>query len=550
MEDPAAKLVEELRSLLDEVTILSISSDYDLTNPQEFIAAREVLLAISKDVVAEEATGFNPSGLGVDDVVDINAANSGIDVETTNVAESDVKSNSGLTTTTESSQSLSLGSTASSKTSTLETPILFHVSVFDGLSGDEKENQLSQMFKSLKPIDIKLTLKRLKGDASLAIDELLNLQWLEETGQRLKGIDGFYVPDGGTASSKKKKGKKKKRPATEPSSPGPNSPSLAQPKEFISEEHNENITFLSERLQQPKQDVTDIYSKHNASLGATIVEVIDNYIALGLQSSDAEELVDIKETADKYSWVPYEYISGIFDTCHIRQYALDLIDVLGDYFEKPAYLKYDISYSTIVSKPEPFDVSNGNVAVSQAQAASKPIARQLSTSTARKHVVSRSGSLYSASTSSTELATARDHAYMSAASAYRKGRSNPLFKQANAYYVERGRELASNHRQAISAEAEYMVDQKSTKTMIDLHGVTVQDGVDIAKDRVSRWWDSLGEDRARKAKEGFTVVTGIGRHSSDGRSPLRINVFKALVADGWKIEVLTGSYLVTGRRRS
>ncbi|EMR67853.1 putative smr domain-containing protein [Eutypa lata UCREL1] len=418
MEDPAAKLVEELRSLLDEVTILSISSDYDLTNPQEFIAAREVLLAISKNVVAEEATGFNPSGLGVDDVVDINAANSGIDVETTNVAESDVKSNSGLTTTTESSQSLSLGSAASSKTSTLETPILFHVSVFDGLSGDEKENQLSQMFKSLKPIDIKLTLKRLKGDASLAIDELLNLQWLEET---------------------------------------------------------------------------DIYSKHNASLGATIVEVIDNYIALGLQSSDAEELVDIKETADKYSWVPYEYISGIFDTCHIRQYALDLIDVLGDYFEKPAYLKYDISY---------------------------------------------------------KLATARDHAYMSAASAYRKGRSNPLFKQANAYYVERGRELASNHRQAISAEAEYMVDQKSTKSMIDLHGVTVQDGVDIAKDRVSRWWDSLGEDRARKAKEGFTVVTGIGRHSSDGRSPLRINVFKALVADGWKIEVLTGSYLVTGRRRS
>lgn len=523
--------------------------------------------------MAEEATGFNPSGLGVDDVVDINAANSGIDVETTNVAESDVKSNSGLTTTTESSQSLSLGSAASSKTSTLETPILFHVSVFDGLSGDEKENQLSQMFKSLKPIDIKLTLKRLKGDASLAIDELLNLQWLEETGQRLKGIDGFYVPDGGTASSKKKKGKKKKRPATEPSSPGPNSPSLAQPKEFISEEHNgayptmmqladqhrqgfmlkllkENITFLSERLQQPKQDVTDIYSKHNASLGATIVEVIDNYIALGLQSSDAEELVDIKETADKYSWVPYEYISGIFDTCHIRQYALDLVNVLGDYFEKPAYLKYDISYSTIASKSEPLDVSNGNVGVSQAQAASKLITRQLSTSTARKHVVSRSGSLYSASTSSTELATARDHAYMSAASAYRKGRSNPLFKQANAYYVERGRELASNHRQAISAEAEYMVDQKSTKSMIDLHGVTVQDGVDIAKDRVSRWWDSLGEDRARKAKEGFTVVTGIGRHSSDGRSPLRINVFKALVADGWKIEVLTGSYLVTGRRRS
>lgn len=314
----------------------------------------------------------------------------------------------------------------------------------------------------------------------------------------------------------------------------------------------EKIAFVSEMLHQPKQDVIDIYYKHNASLGATTVEIIDNYIALGVQASDAEELADVKDIADKYSWVPYEYISGAFDICQTRQYAMSLVEVLGDYFEKPAYLRYGVSYSTVASKPEPPVIPNGNATLRQTQqATSKAGNWQQAGDSARKRTMSRSTPLYDASTTtSTELAAARDRSFTSAASAFRKGRSNPLYRQAGAYYVERGRELASNHRQAISAEAECMVDRQSTKNLIDLHGVTVQDGVDIARTRVSRWWESLGgEDRARKAKEGFTVVTGIGRHSSDGKSPLRINVFKALVADGWKIEVLTGSYLITGRRR-
>ncbi|KAG4218660.1 hypothetical protein PC116_g32860 [Phytophthora cactorum] len=106
-----------------------------------------------------------------------------------------------------------------------------------------------------------------------------------------------------------------------------------------------------------------------------------------------------------------------------------------------------------------------------------------------------------------------------------------------------------SYRQANSVEANYLVDQQSTEDTIDLHGVTVQDGVEIALDRVSKWWRGLGEERVRKAKtHGLTVVTGIGRHSSDGRSPLRINVIKALVADGWKVQIQTGSCLITGRQ--
>ncbi|RYP52277.1 hypothetical protein DL768_002489 [Monosporascus sp. mg162] len=477
--------MDELRSLLDEVTILSIASDYDLTDPQEFAVAREVLLAISKDVEAEEATGFNPSGLGVNDVVDINASNSGVGSDpTASVVEIDIKSNSGLTTTTESSQPLSLAS-GTSKTSTQETPALLHVSIFDGLGAEEKESQLCQMFKSLKPIDIKLALKKLKGDADLAIDELLNLQWLEETGQRVKGVDAFYVSEE-EAPSKKKKAKKKKKVPKERSRREPLSPGGTEQKNVADEEHDENIAYVSERLHMPMPDVTSIYYRRNASLGATIVEIIDNYVALGVQPSDEEQLLDVGELANKYSWVPREYISGLLDLCPTRQYALDLTTLLGDYFEKPRYLKYDVSYSIIASKPEPIAASGDNAGASKAQLTLKSTSPRSPTGGARKHTASISRSFGASST-----------------------------------------------------EAEYIVDQQSTRDMVDLHGVTVQDGVDIALDRVRRWWEGLGEDRARRAKEGFTVVTGIGRHNPDGRSPLRINVFKALIADGWKVEVLT-----------
>lgn len=312
----------------------------------------------------------------------------------------------------------------------------------------------------------------------------------------------------------------------------------------------ENIQFIAERLHQPVQDVTSIYYKRNASLGATIVEIIDNYIALGIQASDADLLADVEEQAKKYSWVPREYISGIFDICQSHRYALDLIGILGDYFEKPSYLKFDVSYSTIASKSEPAVFSTGNANDPEALLETQFMTPRSPASIVRRRELSRPVSFSGASASSRDIATARDHSLTSAASAFRKGSSNPLFRQAGAYYASRARELASEHRQAISVETEYKVGQSATEDSIDLHGATVQDGVNLALDHVWKWWEGLGEERTRKAKEGFTVITGMGRHNADGKSPLRINVFKALVADGWKIEVLTARYRITGRRRS
>ncbi|KAI0169069.1 hypothetical protein GGR52DRAFT_574293 [Hypoxylon sp. FL1284] len=546
---------DEFRALLDETTILSISSDYNLQDTQEFAAARQVLLTLSKDVEAEEATGFNPSGfVGHSVTTDLSALNLDDEADDGEVTSSDVKSASDRTPMTERSITPSLVSSGSTRTAPRDAPGLIHIGVFDGLSDEDKEQNLAQMFVELKPIDIKQALKKSKGDASLAMDELLSLQWLEHTGQRAKGIDGFFVDEDYVFGKKKKVKKKRKVPkVSSPKSPvvedtneGPDQNSIDQ---------SDKIELIADRLNVPAVEVASIYNQRKASLGATIIEILDNYISLGLSEPDSRLLPDIKRETVEFSWIPPEYIKASFEICQLRDEALDIIRILADYFEKPAYLRYNVSYSVVASDPE------AAASTIDLTAASDPKQTERSSASPRSPIIdapraslNHVTNLATASAASRAFAESRNHAAASAAAAFRKSRSDPLFRQAGSYYAERAREQAAGYRRASRVEADYLVDRQSTGgSMIDLHGVMVQDGVDIARDRVRRWWDGLGGEgegeRARRAKrDGFTVVTGIGRHSADGRSQLRINVFKALVADGWKVEVQTGSYLVVGRR--
>lgn len=483
-----------------------------------------------------------------------------------------MKSAGGFTTTTESSVPPSLSSSGSSTTASGDTPDLVHVGIFDGLSDGEKEKNLSEMFVELKPIDIKKALEKSKGDASLAMDELLNLQWLEHTGQRPKGIDGFFVDESHSPNKKKrrkKKGKAAKVPSLKP--PGIKNitkevsqsttiqtgkcfhPQIKLPSIHMIHTNTtiDKIAFIADRLNLPLADVASIYNRRNNSLGATVIEILDNYISLDLPQTDPRLLSDIQQETVKFSWIPRDYIKAIFEICQLRDEALDVIEILADYFEKPAYRRYDISYSVVASDPEAAVATIDLTAASNLKHAVRPSTNLRSpTVDSPRGLSSQAANLSAASAASKAFAESRNHSFTSAAAAFKKGRSDSLFRQAGSFYAERAREQAASYRQASSVEANFLVDQQSTRDTIDLHGVTVQDGVDIALDRVRRWWDGLGEERARKVREGegLTVVTGLGRHSADGKSPLRVNVFRALLADGWKAEVQTGSYRVTGRR--
>lgn len=87
---------------------------------------------------------------------------------------------------------------------------------FNNETEQGKLNQLSSMFASLKVYDIQYALKKNHGDFQDALDDLLNLQYLQATGQQVKGIDGFFHEDQDT--SKKSKKKKKNKANTNPGS--------------------------------------------------------------------------------------------------------------------------------------------------------------------------------------------------------------------------------------------------------------------------------------------------------------------------------------------
>ncbi|TRX94359.1 hypothetical protein FHL15_004826 [Xylaria flabelliformis] len=511
-----------------------------LIKPEEFAAAREVLLAISENVEAEEATGFNPSGFGGHDMVGISNSHDGAGSEAISTREGDLKSNDGLTSTSETSRSRSVWSGSSSMASAKEIPGILHVSVLDGLTNEEKERRLASMFVSLKPIDIKLTLQKTKGDADLAMDELLNLQWLEQTGQRPKGVDGFYVSDDDDVLKVKKKGRRKMKKASKATTS--RSTDTATPSEESSRDEatdTENIDFISDRFALPISEATTIYQRNKFSLGTAILAILDNYISFRLESETSyNQQRQIEEERKRIPWIPNDYFIPIFNTTTNVQAAIDIINVLANHFEKPAYLKHDVSYSVVATDVEVVSEEPGSTGLKS----SRTVQRLRAVPT----------TLQEASAAKAKISASAKHSYASASSAFKKGRSDPLMRQAGAFYAERARSEAASRREAISVEAEFLVDQQSTRDTIDLHGVPVQDGVAIALDRVWRWWNALpDEDRVRKVvrRDGLKIVTGLGRHNPDGKSRLRINVCKALVADGWRVEVLTGAYLVIGRIR-
>ncbi|ROW03128.1 hypothetical protein VMCG_05684 [Cytospora schulzeri] len=150
-----------------------------------------------------------------------------------------------------------------------------------------------------------------------------------------------------------------------------------------------------------------------------------------------------------------------------------------------------------------------------------------------------------------DAAAARDstaQSFAAASQAFRRGKSDALFRPVAGVLSERAREQLERSKAVQSETYEALVDEQSSAALVDLHGVPVADGVRIALERTQAWWGGLGEDRARKARaEGFTVVTGLGIHSSKGVSRMRQDVGAALKRAGWRVRTETGQFIVTGR---
>lgn len=250
----------------------------------------------------------------------------------------------------------------------------------------------------------------------------------------------------------------------------------------------------------------------------------------------------------KYKQVPEKYLNAIVNaTSSIEPFSDDLARLVNKKFARTKRSNGQKMTLEGVLTPLPQDELAGSTISNGSNSPTRFAHQPLPPSTPA--TAAAGGNFADAVKISQALHQARRDASASAAQMQRKGGSHGLYRQAAGYYTAQAREHARGAKAATSTAADLLVDEQSYGRSIDLHGVSVQDGTRIARQRAAAWWQQLGEYKAQEAKaRPLVVITGLGRHSAGGVSQLRRAVAAALIQDGWKVEVGTGNFTISGRR--
>lgn len=515
---------------MDTALYLAIISEYDLSSGSGLQAAKDTLNSLAEGFKFEEASGFDPSassGGGFLLPEDSSQARS-----ESGLSAPEWSSTTDSTSISQGLSALELGSAEASPTRgtrgkepSKEKAESAHNAQWEALETAAKEALLMETFPTAKPFDIKWTLKKCNGDASLAIDELLNQSFLDQSGGRHKGIEAFSESDI-AQKPRKSKGKKKRSKITALSDHTEDTPTSLETSTKWNRA-KDDVEFIAERTNMLPQQISSMYHKHGGSLGATISALIDAHIAIGLETKDNSTQRAAQALQPTYPSIQFTRLLAIIQLTHpSHDHASDLAQALttrpspGSGHATPIQL--DLRYAP----PDLGDTS------------ASPIARP---STPATSLYPESSQPYLPNTSK-ELSSLRSQAFTSASTAYRKGKSNPLMGAAAGYYASVGRDLSSRMHASTATEMDMLVSAQSTSDMCDLHGCDVKNGVRIARERVRGWWASKGGS----VHAGYTVVTGKGMHSEGGRSRLQPAVVRMLMSEGWRVEVLSGSVVVRG----
>ena len=399
----------------------------------------------------------------------------------------------------------------------------------DSLDDARKEAVLIETFPGIRPFDIKWALSKCKGKASLAIDELLNQVFLEDSGHRHQGIDAFSDSEM-PPRPRKGKGKKKRLAVTDESSSSDSQAQVSGPIESKWETAGRDVEFISSRTGIPSQQVRSIYHKNGASIPATISAIINAHSALQLDSEDATVDVIAQELSLDFPTIPFPNILALTQitypsTAAAHELAKALIArPRRARTSSPIQIEFrlptpDLDSPALAPKPKTHNAVYAN-------GIPPPLPS------------------YSTATDGKDYTTLRNTAFTQASTAYRRGKSDHLMFGAAAYYSSLGRSYDTAAKSASSAAADALVASQSSTTMLDLHGTTVKDAVRIAREGVTSWWARTGAGSG--SHTGYRIVTGKGMHSEGGKGKLGPAVGSMLIREGWKVEVGSGLLVVTG----
>lgn len=528
-------------------------SDYDFADPTQVQQLRDTLDILQQSALEQEDLPFDPSGTS-----GLGTTNNDVDgvVSDRSTSRNDIQSQeTDITSYSSEFSSISLRDKDVSNGRSVSSGSAGYIVGADGnvtLAGasiEDKVAYLMEMFPSVDQFTVKHTLKKSDGDVDRSMDVLLNLAFFDEQpadedGGKVsvpKGIDGFEDSTiGARGKGRKRKMKNKKnRP-----------PSLEEESAFYAGQDDtvttnkwdagqKDVEFIHSRTSPilKKETVTSAYHASGASLPATIRSLATAHAPKKEQITHDDPITEtqIAELIQEFPSITPATFSGLLHiTRNSTSAANELAAALVTRPLAPSVSQL-IQFTATPLKLE--DDDDNDKATRNRRAAAEPrITRDFDRAqgSAGMHFVAGGEALSKASV------------------AYRRGRSDRLMGGAAAYYSAVGRDHLERAKRNAAAASDALVDAQSTSTMLDLHGVSVQDAVRIAGERVPEWWDSLGESKYMRGRTGpltYRIVTGVGRHSHDGTSRLGPAVFKRLVRDGWRVEVGEGVFTVTGVAR-
>ncbi|KAI9372914.1 hypothetical protein BJX61DRAFT_505464 [Aspergillus egyptiacus] len=526
---------------LDSALFNAIVSDYDLTDSAQLQQLCDTLDALRLSAWEQEDLPFDPSGTS-----GLNSSN-GLGSDPS-LSQADTNLSPGTDLTSEFS-SLGLSdrgrSTCSSHVSYIVGPDGTLSSA--GASEGDKIFYLSEMFPTTERFTIEHTLRKCDGDIDRSMDILLNFAFFDkqpamEDGTKVslpKGVDGFENGEAGRKKSRRRKGKNK-RNVVSPRSPE-YEPALPESSSTINkwDAAQKDVEFICARTFPilRKETVTSTYHANGASLSATIHSLADANAPKDENAINKDPVMaaQVAELMQEFPTTTPQLLAGLLTIT--RNSISAAHELAAELMVSPAPPTVS-ELIKITTSPPPLDVEEE---VPKRRAVEPGYPRDY------EQVTTSAGYHYAAGA----------EALTKASAAYKRGKSDRLMGGAAAYYSAIGRDHLERAKREAAAAADALVDSQSTWNSLDLHGVSVQDAVRITNLRVSQWWDSLGDSKFMRgndgeaARNGFRIITGLGRHSHDGTSRIGPAVAKMLAREGWRVEIGQGVLTVVGvvRRR-
>ena len=504
---------------LDESLFFAIASDYDLSNLGHVRELVAVLDSLKTTAAEQDNADFDPSGTGW-----VGYRHQDESPEAHSSPE-DRSTSNGVTSITAGLSDLNWDDTTDIGANLEEMPF------------ETKEDWLKTMFPDIASYTIASTLKKCNSALNRSIDELLNLSFLDQNGVQSpmpKGVDGFLEEHKGGRGHK---GRRKRKIRPDHSSRATSSTSalsdMSNAPQNVWTTLSEDVDFICARTNLPQQIVKSAFHTNAASLSATIRALAQREAAQFKTLEDLDPTLQLQFAVLKteFHFLPESLLFGLLSMARKFPSAAHELTEAMMVSRGQEMVEEDAAKYASPNLPQ-----NSEDVVPGSRASWSKV--ELSEA---KSALAAHGSVAST-------------AFSRASAAFRRGKSDHLMGGAAAYYASVGREHAKAMKELHSALADAHVASQSSSSALDLHGVSVADAVRIAKARVNTWWENLGDAKyapggGGPARDGYRIVTGIGRHSRDGAPRIGPAITRTLVRQGWKVEVGRGEAIVTGRAR-